>query len=114
VPGVGPPWTDALATWGPGRAASDIQSSGRTKRANTFPLSPLPFSPEGDIKGFWTTAVSSVSEPEPIADTGRESVWFATVLELIRMACAANWSALAFAGRMAVRVRRAITAELSL
>jgi len=49
-----------------------------------------------------------------MADMGRESVWFATALELIRGACEANCSALACAGRMAVKVRRAITAEQSL
>jgi hypothetical protein len=46
---------------------------------------------------------------------GRESVWFATALELVRMACEANCNALACAGRtMAVRMRRAVTAELKL
>jgi len=106
--------TDALATRAPGRAASEIQSSGRTNRAKTFPLSPLPFSPEGDINGFSTIRVSSTSVSDPMADVGSESVWFATAFELIPVACEAN-CALACAGRMiAVRRKRGITAELSL
>jgi hypothetical protein len=49
-----------------------------------------------------------------MADTGSESVWFATALELIPVACEAN-CALARAGRMiAVSRRRGVTAELSL
>jgi len=39
---------DAFATDAPGSEARDIQSSGRTNRANTFPLNPVPFSPEGE------------------------------------------------------------------
>jgi hypothetical protein len=46
---------------------------------------------------------------------GSESVRFATALELVRVACEANCNALACAGRtMAVRIRRAGTAKLSL
>jgi hypothetical protein len=46
---------------------------------------------------------------------GRESGWFATALELVRVACEANCNALACAGRtMAVRRRIVVTAELSL
>jgi len=49
-----------------------------------------------------------------MADTGSESVWFATALELIRAAWEAS-CALAWAGGMiAVRSRRAVTAELRL
>src|ERR1700720_1364584 len=103
----------ALATWAPGRAARDIQSWGRTKRAKTLPLSPLPFSPEGDIRGFSTEPLSSVSASDPTADAGTESAWFATAFELVRLAREGNCNALACAGRMiAVRMRRAVTAEL--
>jgi len=50
-----------------------------------------------------------------MADTGSESVWFATALELFRTACEVNCNALACAGRMiAVRMRKVVTAELSL
>src|ERR1700693_3136841 len=107
---------EALATCAPGRAASEIQSSGRTNRAKTFPLNPLPFSPEGDSSGFSTEALlSSASSPDPAVDTGTESVWFATALELVRVACEANCNALACAGRVGgVRMRRADTAELRL
>jgi hypothetical protein len=60
-------------------------------------------------------AVSSVSSPDPTAETGSESGWFATALELVRVACEANCNALACAGRtVAVRIRRAVTAELRL
>jgi hypothetical protein len=45
--GVGFVWTEALATEAPGSEASAIQSWGMTKRANTLPLKPLPFSPAG-------------------------------------------------------------------
>src|ERR1700687_3649534 len=98
----------ALATCAPGRAASDIQSSGRTNRAKTLPLNPLPFSPEGDITGFSGGALPSHPwPPEPIADAGAESVGFATTLEPVRLACEDIWP-LAWAGRMiAVRIRRA-------
>jgi len=35
-----------------------------------------------------------------MSDTGSESVWFATALELVRPACEVNCNALACAGRM--------------
>ena len=48
-----------------------------------------------------------------MADTGSESVWFATALELTLVAWEAN-CALACAGRMiAVRRRKGVTAELN-
>jgi hypothetical protein len=46
---------------------------------------------------------------------GSESGWLATALELVRETCEANCNALACAGRtVAVRNRRAVTAELRL
>jgi hypothetical protein len=48
TPGLVPPWTEALAIWAPGSADREIQSSGMTKRAKTLPLSPEPFSPDGE------------------------------------------------------------------
>jgi hypothetical protein len=46
---------------------------------------------------------------------GSESGWLATALELVLVACEANCNALACAGRtVAVRNRRAVTAELRL
>src|SRR5438552_1259625 len=42
-----PPCTEAAATAAPGSDASDIQSSGRTNLAKTFPLKPL-YSPSGE------------------------------------------------------------------
>jgi hypothetical protein len=58
-----------------------------TKRANTFPLNPLPRSPDGDINGFSAGTLSLVTEP-PEAPTmrGSESGWFATALKLVRTA----------------------------
>jgi len=50
-----------------------------------------------------------------MSDAGSESVWFATALELLRTAYEVNCNALACAGRMiAVRMRKVVTAELSL
>jgi hypothetical protein len=64
---------------------------------------------------FRAEAVSSASSPDPKADRGSESAWFATALELVRTVCEANCNALDCAGRtVAVRMRRAVTAELRL
>jgi len=58
--------------------------------------------------------LSSASAPDSTADAVTESANFATALELVRAACEDNCNALACAGRtIAVRIRRVVTAELS-
>jgi hypothetical protein len=75
--------TAALATEAPGSEASAIQSSGMTKRAKTFPLSPLPLSSDGDTTDLaaGTGALLSIeattdeaAPPEEATVVGRESV----------------------------------------
>jgi hypothetical protein len=51
--------------------------------------------------------------PDPVTD-GSESVWFATALELIRVACEANCALVCAGRKIAVRRRRGVTAELRL
>src|SRR6476469_5977921 len=100
----GPPWIDAVDTWDsePGSAVREIQSSGRTNRAKTLPLSPDPFSPEGDMIGFSATAPLSTdmaADPEATIMAGGESARFRTALELPWTACEYCCKALAGAGR---------------
>jgi len=118
TPGVAAPWMLALATCAPGREARDIQSWGRTKRAKTFPLRPLPLSPEGDSRGFPKGGPLSmaIDTPELGPVWFAESAWFATALELVRTACGKICNAPAGAGRRNAETPKklATTAELSL
>jgi len=59
--------TEALATEAPGMDARAIQSSGMTKRAKTFPLRPLPFSPAGE-KRIFAAVETLLSEAAAAAD----------------------------------------------
>jgi hypothetical protein len=63
--GLGFDWVEALATEAPGSEASAIQSSGMTKRAKTFPLKPLPFSPAG-VKATLATGAGTVLSEEAV------------------------------------------------
>jgi hypothetical protein len=60
--------TDALANDAPGKDASPIQSSGMTKRAKTFPLSPLPFSPAGARRALGAEVTMVLSDEGPPAE----------------------------------------------
>jgi hypothetical protein len=66
--GLAVDWTEALATEAPGMDARAIQSSGMTKRAKTFPLRPLPFSPAGEKRIFAAAVETLLSEDAAAAD----------------------------------------------
>jgi hypothetical protein len=68
-------WTEAVASEAPGIEAIDIQSSGITKRANTLPLKPLPFSAADDAMDLaaGAEALSEVLGPPDDATVGSES-----------------------------------------
>jgi hypothetical protein len=91
-----------------------MKSSGSTNRANTFPLKPVPFSPEGDMIGFSGEApLSAESAPEARIMAGVESVPFRTALELPWTACEYCCMAIAGAGRtLAVAARTTRKTEL--
>src|SRR2546423_1253183 len=110
---------EALETAAPaGSEAREIQSSGRTKRAKTFPLSPLPFSPEGAKKVLFVGAdseLSATSDPEDAAVlAGGGAGRFAAAFEPGRPARARKWKAGAAVGRTAARATMAATAKLNL
>jgi len=80
-------WSEALATEAPGSEASAIQSSGMTKRAKTFPLRPVPFSPDGAKRSLVAgvgTLLSAAAAPPEDATVGSESTLFATAFEPVR------------------------------
>jgi hypothetical protein len=80
--------TEELAIEAPGKDAIAIQSSGMTKRAKTFPLRPLPLSPEedmGDLVAGTERVLSEVEAPPEDATVITESTWFATAFEPVRL-----------------------------
>jgi hypothetical protein len=86
---------DALETAAGGVVPIDIQSSGITNRAKTFPLRPVPRSPDGDISDFLSAAAGRLSVATlPLATGGliRESAWVETAFELARFARAKIWA----------------------
>src|ERR1041385_4235354 len=99
------PASDARPTEA-GTVASDIQSSGITKRAKTFPLRPVPRSPEADRSDFLSPGFRLSPATLLVATAGlmSESAWVETAFELARLARTKTW---AWPGVGAIPVRTA-------